>query len=295
MHAVEWRNRGVVPAVIVQQLAAACFEGPQIGIGLIDDGTDLLIGIVHVAVELEDFPIPVGIFEDQVLEEIILNQVLQILRRRIGAGDPSPPLQFAAQRMAGEYLLAHSGRLCGLPAGVLLLFGLHRHQLRLHSFVYLPQAAHLRRRQAILAGTALALQVGDIELTGAWIFEHSIAHTIGCIAGSQNRVVDERQLGFGNETRAVFVNGLRNPVAGGLQMSHVVGGRAGQNSVIVGGIALRFSQCLVPAFRTAVPVRILRGLGVESRHQRLGLQSHLMHGTIAEVHDLRRMPERPFA
>ncbi len=78
-------------------------------------------------------------------------------------------------------------------------------------------------------------------------------------------------------------------------MGPVIGGRAGDDAVVVFRVALRFLETLLAAGRASVPVGKLRALIVISRDDRLGLERHLVHGTIAEVDHLFRMPEREAA
>ena len=91
------------------------------------------------------------------------------------------------------------------------------------------------------------------------------------------------------------MNGLRNPVSAGLKMHHEVRGRPGKNAIVIGRVALGLRQRLGPSLGASVPVRIARTRAVKSGDECLGLESHFVHGAMAEVDDLLRMSERPLA
>ena len=67
------------------------------------------------------------------------------------------------------------------------------------------------------------------------------------------------------------------------------------NAVEIAWITLDAFEALASASRTAVPVGEPGGLPVVFRHNRLRLYGHLMHGPVAEVDQLFRMPQREAA
>src|SRR5205807_6966178 len=71
------------------------------------------------------------------------------------------------------------------------------------------------------------------------------------------------------------------------------GGSAGQDAVVIGGIALGFHQCLAAAVRTAKKIRKTRSVGKARLDDLLGDFGHDMDGAVAEVRDLFGMAEGP--
>src|SRR5438874_13446523 len=71
--AVEGADELIVPAVILEELAAMREELLQVRIGGIQQTVVDLVGEGHVGVEVQSFEIPVRVFEDDVLEMIDRN------------------------------------------------------------------------------------------------------------------------------------------------------------------------------------------------------------------------------
>src|ERR1051325_8094587 len=68
--------------------------------------------------------------------------------------------------------------------------------------------------------------------------------------------------------------------------------RAGDDTIVVGGIALRFGDSLATTDRAAVEVRVLRRDSVITVGDRLRLHRHLVHSAIRDVREFLRMSER---
>src|SRR5579872_537409 len=76
-------------------------------------------------------------------------------------------------------------------------------------------------------------------------------------------------------------------------MGPEVGGCDGDDTVVVGGKALGFHQRLASAVRAGAEVRVSRPLAVEGARDCFSLVRGFMNGTVAEIDDLLRVPERP--
>jgi len=112
--------------------------------------------------------------------------------------------------------------------------GLLRARIRAGLYIF-SRAFHLRRRQAVGGIGALAQQDARIELAARGIFQHAILHAVVRIAGIEDRLLDHRKLGGGNEAGLILVDGLRDPYR--LQgAAGIVGGRPGDHAVKVGPI-----------------------------------------------------------
>ena len=83
--------------------------------------------------------------------------------------------------------------------------------------------------------------------------------------------------------------------AGGPHVDVTVGERAGDDAVVVVGIALRLHQGHAAAGRAALEIRVLRAAIVERLHELLALQRHLVGGAVAEVDHLLRVADGPRA
>src|ERR1700722_13270311 len=93
---------------------------------------------------------------------------------------------------------------------------------------------------------------------------------------------------FGRRNVAVWVLeiGVSDPHGPKGQVRAWIGGRAGDDPVVIVREALRLLQALPTAGGAAVPVRHARGVAVERFDERLGLDGHFMLGTISEIDDL---------
>src|SRR5215470_15709537 len=76
-------------------------------------------------------------------------------------------------------------------------------------------------------------------------------------------------------------------------MRPVVGGRSGEDAVVIIWIALRFHQGLAAAIRTTQKIGILRSFAEARADDFLGDGGHSVNRTVAEVGDLLRMAEGP--
>ena len=73
----------------------------------------------------------------------------------------------------------------------------------------------------------------------------------------------------------------------------VVGGRAGEDAVVIGGKALRFHERFTAAIGTGGEVAVRGGRGVVGGDDGLGLRCHLVNAAPAIVGDLLGMMEGP--
>ncbi len=157
--------------------------------------------------------------------------------------------------------------------------------------IYLARAFHLRGRQTIGTIGALAQDRGRIELATSGIFQYAVLHAVVRIAGLENRSLDHRKLGRGDETGWVLVDGLRDPHdlhgAPGID-----GRRARDHAVKISRVSLHVFESLPAAGGTTVPIRIFRVPRVIFRNHGLGLHRHFVHRAIPEVDHLLRVSQR---
>ncbi len=154
---------------------------------------------------------------------------------------------------------------------------------------------HLRGSEASGCVGARTLESLRIEMAAARIVDQAVLQTIHGVAGLDHRVVNHPIFGGRNKAGLVFVRRSAHPHRGSRQVGPVVGGRAGDDAVVVVGIALRFLQPLLAARRASVPVGISRVLVVERRDDGLGLERHLVHRAISEVSHFLGMSKREAA
>src|SRR5579884_2700084 len=76
-------------------------------------------------------------------------------------------------------------------------------------------------------------------------------------------------------------------------MTPIVRRSAGEDTIVVFRIPLRFHQRLAPAVRAASKIGMLRLLLVERGNRLLGDVGHHVNRAVAEIDDLLRMSERP--
>src|SRR5579883_1370140 len=76
-------------------------------------------------------------------------------------------------------------------------------------------------------------------------------------------------------------------------MRPVIGGRAGEDAVVIVGEALRFHEGLAAAVGAGTEIRMLRPGAIERRNDGFGPIGGLVDGAVAEIGNLFRMAERP--
>ena len=159
--------------------------------------------------------------------------------------------------------------------------------------VDLPGGFDLRRRQARLALGARAQQRARIEAAGrGFSIRPSVAPSRASHAASA-RLVEQRQLGGRQVRRRILERRSGRQQRSRHQVRPEVGGRAGDDAVVVVRKALRLHQALPSAGRAADEIRQARPVAVEGRDDRLGLDGHLVDRAIAEVDHELGMAERP--
>ena len=159
--------------------------------------------------------------------------------------------------------------------------------------VQLLQRGYLRRRQATVRLGALAKKHAGIEVAARRVFDHAILHAIERVASSQRGGLNGGQLLRRNV--AVLVAQQRQLVPGRVrqQVRPIVGGRAGDDAVVIVGVALRFHQGLAAAVGAGAEIGPFGIVAVEGVQDGLGFHGGLVNGAIAEVGDLFGMVERP--
>ena len=158
--------------------------------------------------------------------------------------------------------------------------------------VHRQRRLNLRRGQArgiVLRG---ALQHPRIEGAGHGVLDDAIGHSVAGVAGGEGRAVQERVLGGRNHGLRCGVHGAVDRHAAGVKVHVVDRGRAGDDGVEIRRIAHRRGNALPAPLRAAVPDRERGRAAVKGVNHRLGARRHLVHGAIAEVDHLLRMPER---
>src|SRR5206468_6622764 len=104
--------------------------------------------------------------------------------------------------------------------------------------------------------------------------------------------MDHGILAWRNHTARVFVD---DEVQGGscaVRAHHIPCSGAGNNSVEIAGISLRFGKALPAALGASVVIGKLRGRPVMSVDDGFGLHGHLVNRSISKIDQLLGMPER---
>ena len=233
----------------------------------------LVVGGLGVAVVVEGVVIPSGVVEHHVLEELRAERIHQAaLGHRSGDPDgPTAGLGLAAGSVSGEDLAVGI-----VPARVQLL-----------------ERGYLRRGQATVLLRGLAEEHARIEVAARGIFDDAVLHAIERIASGQGGGLNGGQLLRRNE--AVLIAEQREIIPSGVgqQVRPIVGGRAGDDAVVILGIALGFHQRLAAAVGARAEVGTLGSLAVEGVQDGLGFHGRFVNGAIAEVGDLLGVVERP--
>ena len=125
------------------------------------------------------------------------------------------------------------------------------------------------------------------------VFDDAILHAIERVAGGQRGGLNGRQ--FLRRNVAVLIAEQRQIVPSGVgqQVGPIVGGRAGDDAVVILGVALGFHERLAAAVGAGAEVGALRALAVEGVQDGLGFHGRFVDGAIAEVGDLLGVIERP--
>ena len=162
---------------------------------------------------------------------------------------------------------------------------------QLHGFVVLLHRRDLRGGEARVGVSAFALQHGDIERARAGVVQQVVLHAVPRVARVEDRAIDEREFGNGDDARWIQQPGKRPRDSRRLQVGVEVGRRARDDGVEVFGIPLRGHEALTSTCRAAVPVRQARRALKVRRNDRLGLGGQLVHGAVAEIDQLLRMTD----
>ena len=149
----------------------------------------------------------------------------------------------------------------------------------------LRQAAYPNRRPLHSSAAGLNWQRSGLSMTPS--FTPSLASQDWSAAASMAGSFDWRNV------RRRVGHRLRDPDAVGEEVRPVVGGRAGDDAVVVGGEALRLHERLAAAVRAGIEVRALGRAAVERRDGRFRCDGGFVDRAIAEVDDLLGMAERP--
>ena len=260
------RHHRIGPPRIHQQLAAVLLERAEI---LVDRGhvRQLLLRVGEIAFPVDRAVVPVRIVKQPVLEEADAHRFLRIhdvgapaLSRRVA--EP-----FAAARPAGENLLA------GLRV--------------LDAVVGLLRRLDLRGGQAARLVAVLAQQLRRIEMATARIVDDAVLEAVDAVARFDRRPGQQRQLGLRNDRLAVLVVRRDPRVQEGERLPDAVVRRiAGDDAVVVVGIALRFGQRLLAAGGAADEIRLVGEAAAGVADDQLGRLGHHVHRAVAVVDQL---------
>ena len=100
-------------------------------------------------------------------------------------------------------------------------------------------------------------------MTAGGVVEDAVFHAVLRVARGQHGGGDGREFDAGDVAGGIGVDGLADIDAGGQHVGPEVGGRAGQDAVVIGGEALRFHERFAAAIGAAIEIGVLRGLAVE--------------------------------
>ena len=125
------------------------------------------------------------------------------------------------------------------------------------------------------------------------VFDDAVFHAIERIAGLERRGFDGRQFARGNVGGRIGQGCLHIPNGGSQQMGPEVGGRSGDDAVIVRRKALSLHERLASAVRAGAEVRAAGRVTVEGVDDGLGLLGGFVNRAISEVDDLFRMVKGP--
>ena len=130
-------------------------------------------------------------------------------------------------------------------------------------------------------------------MTAGGIVEDAVLHAILRVARRQHRGGDGGKLDAGDVAGGIGIDGLADIDTGGQHVGPEVGGRAGQDAIVIGGEALGFHEGFAAAIGAAIEIGVLRGLAVERLHQALGVDGGQVQGAVAEVIHLFRVMVGP--
>ncbi len=262
------RDVRIRPPLVDQQLAPAREERREVRIVRAERRVVERVHAVVVLREIERLRIPVRILEQDVLEDVVAH-----VERKLAAGDRRP-LQLAARLEAGEDQLTGLRVRC---AGV-----------------QPADRLHLRRRQARIGIRAcLALDDLRIEAAAEDVFDEPVLQPVERVARLQRRAVNRGVRRRRDDALRRLVRRLPLRHEAERFVAPVVRGRAGENRVEVGGVALRLLERHSAAARAAGEVRQLGRHPVEAGDGRLAVHGGLVNGAMPEVGDLLGVPERP--
>src|SRR4051812_531467 len=256
---IEGSNELIIPAVIDDQLAAVREVGLEIWVGGADQILVELVREGDVLVEIESEEVPAQIVEDDVLE------VRERNSKGLGTGERGPGA-LAAKRHAGEHWLPSPGIL--------------------RASVNLARRVHLGVGEAVVLRGAFALDDSGVEGATGGIFEEAVGDAVEAITSREGGFLQDREFGWRQRGGGVFQSDDGGPEVAGHEMGPVIGGRAGDDAVVIGGELLGFLQSLLAAGGAAVPVRRLGASPVIGIGEGLGFDSHLMDGAVSEVDQL---------
>jgi hypothetical protein len=132
---------------------------------------------------------------------------------------------------------------------------------------------------------AEALQLARIEAAGAGVGDNAVLHSVERIALRDGRLADAREILAREHCTRLLQRRVRRPELAHVQVREAKHGRAGDDTVVVVGVALRRHETLAAARRAAVEIRVLRRSPVVCFDDGLRFERHLVNRTIAVVDD----------
>src|SRR6185503_14233470 len=275
VHGIERRNRGIVPAVIEDQLASARPEGTKVGIGSVERLSRFLGSSFHAAIDSKDFVIPVLLVVDHVG---VVSQA-EVGHKAPGGSGASNPERPATLAFLCPGKIARKN---GLAARVA------------HAGIDSLECSQLRGSEALICiRVVLALDRCRIEVALAGVVQNAVSHSVEFVACRNNSFAQNRDFGRRYETGRCCCDRLGVNNGEGEQARPVVCRRTGKDTVVVLWITLRLHQSFATAVGAPSEVGALRCGAVERRDDGFGDASHFMNASITEVDDLRRMAQSP--
>jgi hypothetical protein len=279
------RRHRVGQPVILKELSPGLTESVQIGAVRVDDRGKLGVGGAHIGAPIEIPPVP-GRIKGPVAP-------IGEPRGLIGLGGIGP-----VKAPAGQ--LRSDGARSFAAVGPAEIDSLTRARI-MSAFIHRFQSLHLRIRQTGLRVASLTSQSGGIEIAAAWIVQEivgrqpSVFGPVVTLARLDDRIGDHREFGCGEDGfRIVSMRMIDDvlPEETRVEVSAIVPGIPGDNSVEIDWEALRLHQRLVAARGAASKIVVSWRLAIERADQKLRPLHRFMNRSIAPIRDALRASDR---
>ena len=226
---------------------------------------------VDVLAPVEGPPVPGRIVERPQADRIDALRLVGLAR----VGPVGAPARMAIGRLGHRALAARQerrvDRLAGADVGRAGIHRLHR--------------LDLRGREALASlSPGLQASVRDVELALPRVVDDAVLHAVQRVARLDRGLVHQPQRVGRQDGRRVVALGVvlhEVPEEGEVEVGAVVAGIAGDDAVVVGGVALRRRQRLMAAGRAAGEIGIAWARAEQRRRDLLGRHRALVHRTAA--------------